>query len=135
MSQQWTWTFVHAGLDGRLDTADDVITTDSRHVVAGRTYRYELESKDVLHSFFVPVFRLKQDAIPGRTIFGWFKPTRPGIHDIRCAEICGIGHGVMEGTLVIETAEQHAAWLRAHTTLADASAATTDSTGTGAGAN
>jgi cytochrome c oxidase subunit 2 len=110
--QQWAWTFQHPGSDGLLDTADDIRTSDSLHVEVGRTYHYQLESRDVLHSFFVPVFRLKHDAIPGRTITGWFKATGPGTHDILCAEICGIGHGVMGGTIVIETPEQHAAWVR-----------------------
>ncbi len=55
-------------------------------------------SLDVLHDFSVPVFRLKQDAIPGRVIKGWFKPTKTGVHDIQCAEICGIGHGIMNAT-------------------------------------
>ena len=65
----------------------------------------------MLHSFSVPVFRLKQDAIPGRVITGWFKPTMTGTYDIQCAEICGIGHGLMPARIVIETAEQHAAWM------------------------
>ncbi len=104
----------------------------------GKTYHFELESKDVLHSFFVPVFRLKQDAVPGRVITGWFKPTKAGTHDILCAEICGVAHGIMGAQIVIETPEQHAAWVQAHSTLADASSATTDSTAAapaGAGLN
>ena len=112
-SQQWTWTFLQPGRDGRLDTADDIRTVDSLHVEVGRTVHFQLESKDVVHSFFVPVFRLKQDAIPGRTITGWFKATAPGIHDVRCAEICGVAHGMMSGEIVIETPQQHAAWMAA----------------------
>jgi cytochrome c oxidase subunit 2 len=65
----------------------------------------------VLHSFSVPVFRLKQDAIPGRVITGWFEATKTGSYDIQCAEICGIGHGIMGARIVIETPEQHAAWM------------------------
>ncbi len=65
----------------------------------------------MLHDFSVPVFRLKQDAIPGRVITGWFKPTRPGEYDIQCAEICGIGHGMMGARIFIETPEEHAAWM------------------------
>lgn len=138
VAQQWAWTFQHPGADGQLDTADDVRTSDSLHVEAGKTYHFELSSKDVLHSFFIPVFRLKQDAIPGRVITGWFTPTRPGTHDILCAEICGVAHGIMGAQIVIETPEQHAAWVQAHSTLADASSATTDSTAAapaGAGLN
>jgi cytochrome c oxidase subunit 2 len=111
MSQQWAWSFVHPGPDGKLDTPDDIKTVDTLHVEVNKTYHFELESRDVLHSFSVPAFRLKQDAIPGRIIRGWFKPTRPGTYDLQCAEICGIGHGLMAGRVAVETAEQHAAWL------------------------
>jgi cytochrome c oxidase subunit 2 len=112
--QQWAWTFDDAGADGLLDTEDDVRTTDVLHLEVGKTYHFELESKDVLHSFFVPAFRLKQDAVPGRTYTGWFKPTRTGEFDILCAEICGIGHGIMGAKLVVETAEELAAWRARH---------------------
>ena len=111
VSQQWAWTFVHAGPDGVLGTTDDISKVNELHVEVGKTYHYKLESTDVLHSFSVPVFRLKQDAIPGRVITGWFKPTQAGEWDIQCAEICGIGHGLMGARIHIETPEQHAAWL------------------------
>jgi cytochrome c oxidase subunit 2 len=77
----------------------------------GKTYHYELISNDVLHDFSVPVFRLKQDAIPGRVMKGWFEPTEAGEWDIQCAEMCGIGHGIMGARIVIETPEEHAAWM------------------------
>ena len=115
VSQQWAWSFVHPGADGKLDTADDIRTVDELHVQVGQKYIYELESRDVLHSFSVPVFRLKQDAIPGRVISGWFEATKTGTHDIQCVEICGIGHGMMAGRIVIESPEQHAAWIAAQT--------------------
>ncbi|HEY8432868.1 MAG TPA: cytochrome c oxidase subunit II [Sandaracinaceae bacterium] len=122
IAQQWAWTFVHPGPDGRLDTEDDITTTDELHVSVGTLYHYELEARDVVHSFSVPAFRLKQDAVPGRRIVGWFEPTRTGTFDIQCAEICGIGHGLMGARVVIETPEEHAAWMAAHrpTSLADA---------------
>jgi cytochrome c oxidase subunit 2 len=130
IGRQWVWAFQHPGPDGQLDTPDDIRTTDELHVQVDKTYHFELQSEDVLHSFFVPVFRLKQDAIPGRTITGWFKPTMSGKHDVLCAEICGIGHGVMGGTIFIESAEQHAAWVAQHTTVAAVTdtAAAADST-------
>jgi cytochrome c oxidase subunit 2 len=111
VSQQWAWSFVHPGADGKLDTADDIRTVDDLHVQVDQKYIYELESRDVLHSFSVPVFRLKQDAIPGRVISGWFEPTVTGSYDIQCVEICGIGHGMMAGRIVIESPEEHAAWI------------------------
>jgi cytochrome c oxidase subunit 2 len=120
VGQQWVWTFVHAGADGKLDTPDDIVTSDHLHIEVGKTYHFLLESKDVLHSFSVPVFRLKQDAVPGRTITGWFKATRTGEFDIQCAEICGIGHGVMNGRIHIESAADHQAWVEGHTPIAAA---------------
>ena len=111
VGQQWAWTFVHPGPDGELDTADDVAKMNELHVKVGTLYHYKLESTDVVHSFSVPVFRLKQDAIPGRVISGWFEPTRTGEWDVQCAEICGIGHGLMGARIFIETPEQHASWL------------------------
>lgn len=109
--QQWAWTFQHAGPDGKLDTADDIRTVDEMHVQVGKKYRFEMTSRDVLHSFSIPVFRLKQDVIPGRTSEGWFEPTKAGEYDIQCAEICGIGHGIMPARLYVEYPEQHAKWL------------------------
>ena len=115
IAQQWAWSFVQPGLDGQLDTADDIKTVDDLHVEVGKTYHYELEARDVIHSFSVPVFRLKQDAIPGRVITGWWKATQTGVHDIQCVEICGIGHGLMAGRIHVESPEEHAAWMQANT--------------------
>jgi cytochrome c oxidase subunit 2 len=111
ISQQWAWSFAHPGPDGKLDTADDIETVDELHLEVDKTYHYRLTSRDVLHSFSVPVFRLKQDAIPGREIVGWFKPIKTGAYDIQCAEMCGIGHGLMPARVFIEDAAQHAAWV------------------------
>ena len=122
VSQQWAWSFVYPGPDGKFDTSDDVKDVDELHVKVNTNTIFELVSKDVLHSFSVPVFRLKQDAIPGRVITGWFTPTKTGSYDIQCAEICGIGHALMPARIVIETAPQHAAWMAENSTLAVASA-------------
>src|SRR5690349_21385979 len=78
VAQQWAWIFTDPGPDGKLDTPDDVRTTDELHLLVNKRYHFLLESKDVLHSFFVPAFRLKQDAIPGRIYTGWFETTRAG---------------------------------------------------------
>lgn len=112
IGQQWAWTFVHPGPDKQLDTADDVTEVNELHVKTNTVYHFELTSKDVLHSFSVPAFRLKQDAVPGRMITGWFEPTTVGQYDIQCAEICGIGHALMPARLFIETETAHAEWLR-----------------------
>jgi len=128
VGQQWAWTFQHPGPDGELDTDDDITTIDELHIKTDTVYHYRLQAKDVLHSFSVPVFRLKQDAIPGREIVGWFKATKPGEHDIQCAEMCGIGHGIMGARIFIETPAQHAAWMasQSDSTLAERDAPTED---------
>ncbi|MBI2186123.1 MAG: cytochrome C oxidase subunit II [Acidobacteria bacterium] len=111
IAQQWSWTFVHAGPDGKLDTRDDIRTVDDMYVQRDRVYTFELHARDVVHSFSVPAFRLKQDAVPGRAIRGWFKPTLEGTFDIQCAEMCGMGHGLMAGRVHIGSAAQYAAWM------------------------
>ncbi len=109
---------MHPGPDGLLDTADDIYKVNELHLQKGVTYHYKLESVDVLHDFSIPIFRLKQDAIPGRVITGWFEPTLEGEFDIQCAEICGIGHGLMAARVFIENGDKHAAWMASETPLA-----------------
>ncbi len=111
IGQQWAWTFVHPGKDKILGTDDDVAKVDELRLKVGTTYHFQLTSKDVLHSFSIPAFRLKQDAIPGRIITGWFKPTKTGEYDFQCAEICGIGHGIMQAKVFVENEADHNKWL------------------------
>ena len=118
VSQQWAWSFVHPGPDGKLDTADDIKTVDDLHIQTNQKYIWELESRDVLHSFSIPAMRLKQDAVPGRVIKGWFDANAAGTYDIQCAEICGIGHGLMPAKLYVEDAATHMAWLQANAPIA-----------------
>ena len=112
VGRQWSWQFVLPGLDKELGTADDVEMVDELRIKVDTLYHFQLESKDVVHSFSVPVFRLKQDAVPGRVFTGWFKTTDTGTFDIQCAEMCGMGHGMMQAKLLIETEEEHDTWLR-----------------------
>jgi cytochrome c oxidase subunit 2 len=114
VGMQWAWKFTHPGPDGLLDTADDVVAVDELHLKVNTVYHFKLGAEDVLHSFSIPVFRIKQDAIPGRVVTGWFKPTQTGTFDIQCAEICGIGHGNMGATLFVESEREHADWLDSH---------------------
>ena len=122
VGQQWAWTFVDPGPDGKLDTPDDIAKVNELHVQVDTLYHFTLESKDVLHSFSVPVFRLKQDVIPGRVITGWFTPTKTGEYDIQCVEICGIGHGLMGARIHVETPQQHAAWVAQNSPVSVAAA-------------
>jgi cytochrome c oxidase subunit 2 len=124
MSQQWAWSFDHPGMDGVLGTADDIRTVDELRLQVNTLYHYKLEARDVLHSFSVPVFRLKQDAVPGREITGWFEPTMIGTFDLQCAEICGIGHGLMVAKVIVESASDHAAWVAEKSPVHVASATT-----------
>jgi cytochrome c oxidase subunit 2 len=82
--------------------------------------RFELTATEVLHSFWVPELRLKQDAIPGRTIQGWFQPIREGSWELVCAEICGVGHTMMKGMLHVDSPEAFAAWAAAQAPRAEA---------------
>jgi cytochrome c oxidase subunit 2 len=123
VAQQWAWSFVHPGADGRLDTEDDIKTVDELHLQTDRLYHYKLEARDVIHSFSIPVFRLKQDAIPGRVVTGWFKTNGlTGEFDVQCTEICGIGHGIMGARVKLETPAQHAAWIEQNSTRSLAAA-------------
>jgi cytochrome c oxidase subunit 2 len=112
IGQQWSWTFQDPGPDGVLDTADDIQTVDDLHVLVDTTYHFEVMSRDVVHSFAIPAFRLKQDTIPGRTITGWFRATRTGTFDIQCTQMCGLAHGMMGGHIIVETPRQHNAWMQ-----------------------
>jgi cytochrome c oxidase subunit 2 len=82
------------------------------HVPVNQVVRIELTSKDVIHSFFVPNLRLKQDAVPGRTIHVWFQAREPGTYAIPCAELCGFGHSGMQGTLTVESEADFHKWLK-----------------------
>jgi cytochrome c oxidase subunit 2 len=111
IGQRWAWSFQHGGVDGKLDTNDDIFTAEEMHVKQGDNVVFVGTSRDVLHSFSVPVFRLKQDVIPGREGLGWFKAEKAGTFDIQCTEICGIGHGVMYGRIIVHTPAEYDAWL------------------------
>lgn len=108
--RQFAWVFTYPGADGDLGSADD-ITADTLHVPRGVPVRFHLEAVDVLHAFFVPELRLKQDAVPGRSIEGWFDANVDGTYEIACAEICGSNHTRMRSTMVVSSRETVDAWL------------------------
>jgi cytochrome c oxidase subunit 2 len=118
--EQWAWRFTYPGPDGVLDTQDDFETVNEMHVPIGKVVQFELTAKDVLHSFFVRELRLKQDAVPGRVIRGWFTATREGAYEIPCAEICGFAHTMMKGTLTVESEEAYGRWLESKRASASA---------------
>lgn len=113
--RQFVWDMVHPGADGEIGTRDDIATLNMLHVPLDATVQFELSAKDVIHSFFVPNMRLKQDAVPGRTIKGWFKATKEGEYMISCAELCGMGHGNMRGVLKVLGPEAYRLWVEENT--------------------
>ncbi|MFB6345863.1 MAG: cytochrome c oxidase subunit II [bacterium] len=110
--QQFSWKFLHAGSDGELGTEDDISTRNRLHVPVNSNVVFDLTSLDVIHSFWVPTLRLKQDAVPGRTIKGWFKATKTGEYEIACAELCGVGHGVMKAKLIVHEQDEYKNWIK-----------------------
>ena len=104
-ARQWMWQFTYTGPDGEFGTSDDITTTNQLHVKINEKTKFELSSPDVLHSFSIPAFRLKQDVIPGRIITGWFEAVKEGNYDLQCAEICGLGHTVMGARAIVHSAE------------------------------
>ncbi len=90
---------------------DDFNSINNLHVPVGKPVLIKLTSKDMIHSFKVPVLRLTQDAIPGQEIPFWFNTTRTGVYDIACAQLCGLGHFRMRGQLHIQTQADFDAWL------------------------
>ncbi len=111
-AKQFEWLVTYPGPDGALGTADDFTVNGELHVPAGKDIRLTLRSQDVLHSFFLPNARLKQDAVPGRAIDVWFNVTKPGTYELACAELCGFGHYTMRGKFIVHTPEEYDRWAR-----------------------
>jgi cytochrome c oxidase subunit 2 len=110
--RQFTWEVLYPGPDGAFGTPDDRQLLDELHVPVNRPIRFVLTSKDVIHSFFLPNFRVKQDAVPGRRIEGWFEATRAGKFELPCAMLCGFGHSGMKAYLYVHSQEHFDTWVR-----------------------
>ncbi len=111
-AQQWAWNFRYAGPDGKFNTPDDIVTLNEMHIPVGRPVFLRMTSKDVIHSFYLPNFRTKQDVFPGTTSRLWFQAKQPGVFDIACAQHCGANHFKMRGEITIETPDKYADWER-----------------------
>lgn len=111
-AKQFNWEMLYPGPDGKFGTADDLELGNELHVPVNKVVRVHLKAKDVIHSFFLPNLRLKQDAVPGREIQAWFQATKPGRYEIPCAELCGFGHSGMLGHLTVHTADDYEKWLK-----------------------
>jgi cytochrome c oxidase subunit II len=109
-AKQFEWNVTYPGPDGRLGTADDFTRRNQLHIPVGRVVHVHLTADDVIHSFFVPEFRVKQDAVPGMSIPVWFEATQTGTFALGCAELCGLGHYRMRGTVTVHEADAFDRW-------------------------
>jgi len=105
IAKQWMWQFVYP--NGTNSEAD-------LRVPVGQPVEVMITSRDVIHSFYVPAFRLKQDAVPGRITSLWFTAVTPGTYDILCAEYCGAGHSRMRGRVIAMAPSDYARWVGSH---------------------
>ena len=110
-AQQFEWHVRYAGPDGKFNTADDVETINQLHLPVGRPVVFQLRSKDVVHCFFLPAFRQKQDVNPGRTTRMWVQAREPGECEVACAQLCGLGHYRMRAQVTAEPAKDFDAWI------------------------
>ncbi len=104
-ARQFQWVVRYPGPDGKLNSPDDLILINDLHFVKNKQALIYLKSSDVLHSFFLPYMRVKQDAVPGLTIPVWFDSDRAGSFELACAELCGWGHYKMRGKVVVHETE------------------------------
>jgi cytochrome c oxidase subunit 2 len=141
LGQQWSWTFRLPGKDGVLGAIDasligpgnpfgmdandprgrdDVLVSNGElHLPLNEPVKVVLRSKDVLHDFTVPQFRVKMDMVPGMITYLWLTPTKVGGYDILCEELCGTGHFVMRGRVVVDDPSAYQTWLAAQPTYGD----------------
>jgi len=104
VGKQWMWKVQHP--EGNREI-------NELHVPVGRIVRVTLASQDVIHSFYLPAFRIKMDVVPGRYTGEWFKPTKIGIYHLFCAEYCGTKHSGMVGRVVVMDPVDYERWLSA----------------------
>ncbi|HTF37600.1 MAG TPA: cytochrome c oxidase subunit II [Blastocatellia bacterium] len=102
VAKQWMWKFQH--LDGHREI-------NVLHVPVGRKVKLTMTTEDVIHSFFVPAFRVKMDVVPGKYSTIWFEPTKAGRYHLFCAEYCGTSHSGMIGWVDVLEAPEYQAWL------------------------
>lgn len=102
VAKQWMWKFQHPSGQRELNQL---------HIPLGQPIKLTLTTQDVIHSFYVPAFRAKQDLVPGRYTHIWFTPTRVGRYRLLCAEFCGTSHSQMRGEIVVMQPAAYEAWL------------------------
>ncbi|MBU6462583.1 MAG: cytochrome c oxidase subunit II [Bradyrhizobium sp.] len=102
VGKQWMWKVEHPGGQREIDAL---------HVPVNKVVRLVMASEDVIHSFFVPAFRIKHDVVPGTLETLWFKATKTGIFRLECTQYCGLQHATMQGEIVVMEAPDYANWL------------------------
>jgi cytochrome c oxidase subunit 2 len=107
VAKQWMWKLEHA--EGQREI-------NELHVPLDRDVKLIMTSQDVIHSFYIPAFRIKQDVLPGRYTVAWFRATKPGTYHLFCAEYCGTQHSGMIGSIVVLPPAQYEAWMTGGTT-------------------
>ncbi len=112
VGKQFNWEIIYPGRDGKFGTKDDFKIDNEIHVPVNKVVHINLTARDVIHSFFLPNLRLKQDAVPGRDILVWFEATKVGKYELPCAELCGFGHSGMVGWLYVDTPEDYEKWAK-----------------------
>ena len=132
VAEQFVWNIHYPGADGVFgrtspefmpdnpvgldpdDPAgqDDIQVINQLHIPVHTPIIVHLSSKDVIHSFSLPVMRVKQDVVPGQTIPVWFEATQTGDFEIACAQLCGLGHYRMRGFFIVQTEDEFEAWLQ-----------------------
>ncbi|HEY7725864.1 MAG TPA: cytochrome C oxidase subunit II [Anaeromyxobacteraceae bacterium] len=110
-AQQWAWGARYPGPDGKFATDDDVVTLNDVRIPVGAPVILQLTSTDVIHSFYLPNFRVKQDAVPGSVTRLLFQAKETGEFEIGCAQHCGPNHYKMRGVLTVTTPQAYQAWL------------------------
>ena len=110
LGQQWAWSFRYAGGDGLFNTDDDVVTFNDFKAPTGKKIHFQVTSKDVIHSFFLPNTRRKVDAIPGRITQMWVQFNKTGRFEVACAEMCGTYHYRMAARYTTLSPEDYAEW-------------------------
>jgi cytochrome c oxidase subunit 2 len=103
VGKQWMWKMEHPGGQREINAL---------HVPVDKTVRLVLASQDVVHSFFIPAFRIKHDVVPGQYETVWFKATKPGTYQLECSEYCGTQHAHMRGEVIVMEPTAYARWLR-----------------------
>lgn len=122
LAKQFEWNFRYPGVDGQFDTEDDIFTVNEFTIPKDKKVLFELRSIDVIHSFFLPNLRFKQDAMPGLPVRGWVEAGKTTVearlkrnnptfdYEIACAELCGAQHYAMKGYLIIVEPDEFETW-------------------------